>query len=138
MQAKEIRLEDGRKVGGAAWRDGVCWLAPETVQDLLGGYARRLDDGRWALCRDELCAPLADGQRNEADGTLALEGLCAALDMEVVEADGDWLLRPRSAPGLGVGMRPPGFSLPELDGSAERSPAHFHGRRAVFYMWASW
>ena len=138
MQAKEIRLEDGRKVVGAEWRDGVCWLSPGTVQGLWGGYVRRLDDGRWALCRDELCAPLGAGQRNEADGHLALEGLCAALDMEAVEAGGAWLLRPRRAPGLGAGMRPPGFSLPELDGGAERSPAHFHGRRAVFYMWASW
>ena len=138
MQEKEVRLSDGRTLEGATWDGGVCWVPEKALRFFEGVHTRRLDDGRRALCREELCAPLDDGHWRGGDGAVSLEGLCAALDLEAVDAGGAWRLQPRLPAGLGVGMRPPDFVLPQLNGGAERSPAHYHGRRAVFYMWASW
>ena len=113
-------------------------MPPAALRTGFGAYVRRLDDGRQALCRDELCAPLGADQWRAADGGVALEAVCAALDLEALPRGGVLRLQARRPAGLGVGARPPAFSLPPLAGGAEVSPAHFYGKRAIYYMWASW
>ena len=40
--------------------------------------------------------------------------------------------------GLGIGARPPDFTLPDLYTGELVSLSDYRGRKAVFYMWASW
>ena len=40
--------------------------------------------------------------------------------------------------GLGIGDRPPGFTLPDLHAGDPISLEDYLGKKAVFYVWASW
>ena len=40
--------------------------------------------------------------------------------------------------GLGIGQRPPAFELPDMVTGEPVAIHDFAGKKAIFYMWASW
>ena len=109
--------------------------------EAVGAEVKALDgNGRLAVCKGDLCIPLDavlsfDG---EAFAPLATFGEGLGLKWEV---DGD-ALRVTSENGvqigLGIGNRPPDFTLPDLYSGEPVSLGDYRGKKTVFYMWASW
>ena len=113
---------------------------------LVGAEAKVLEgDGPLAVCREELCIPLNIG---DARDTLVVAGTAFAR----LEAFGEplglsWELAGKTLRvtsdqsvdvGLGIGQVPPAFTLPDLFTGKPVSMHDYRGKKAVFYMWASW
>ena len=99
-------------------------------------------DGQLAVCRGQLCVPLNQHQLKEVGQTLFVDldhlaeplGLSWDLTAEALRVE-----QTGAAPiGLGAGSPPPAFALPALAGGPPLGPRSFIGKKAVFYMWASW
>jgi hypothetical protein len=111
----------------------------------VGAEAKALDGGgQLAVCKGDLCIPLNTGKTE----TVAIDGVVYAPLTAFGEplglrwqAEGD-ILRVTSGAGgqtgLGIGARPPDFTLPDLYTGEPVSLSDYRGRKAVFYMWASW
>lgn len=108
----------------------------------LGAEAKELDgNGSLAVCKADLCIPLKEE-------TLSLDGeVFAYLSAFGEELGLQWQLegstlrvttKSRVATGLAVGSRPPVFELPDLYTGATVTSADYVGKKALFYVWASW
>lgn len=106
----------------------------------LGAEAKELD-GSLAVCKADLCIPLKEE-------TLSLDGeVFAYLSAFGEELGLQWQLADSTltvkteggvATGLAVGSRPPVFELPDLYTGATVTSADYVGKKALFYVWASW
>ncbi|MEE2657620.1 MAG: hypothetical protein VX733_03885 [Candidatus Latescibacterota bacterium] len=124
------------------------WVPLHEFCHAVGALVKDLDgQGRIAVCDDtdgDNCVLLHPEETLKGDDGVVLGRLAAfaeSLDLswsvsdgvlEVAHDAGDVLT------GLGVGDRPPQFSLPDIITGEPRSPSQYTGRKAVFYMWASW
>jgi hypothetical protein len=153
VQSVEVAMEDlvlqldGKSVvtDPGPRRDGDHILVPLlSFAKAVGAEAKVLEvNGPLAVCRDDLCIPLNDGSTIEIDdivfARLAAFGEPLGLSWEV---GGDTLRVKRSGSlkksGVGIGDRPPEFSLPDLYTGTPVSLQEYRGRKTVFYMWASW
>ena len=140
---------DGRPVPGAPearMRDGEVLVPLYSFVEAVGAEAKTPEgDGALAVCRGDLCIRLkSDGSevslvRNTQYVALSAFGEALGLRWKV---DGDAVevttMRGNGGVGLGIGARPPGFTLPDLDTGNPVSPADYLGRKAAFYVWASW
>ena len=144
MQVLKLVL-DGRHaaLASAARFDKGRVLVPiRAFCEAVGAEAKVLDGGGpLAVCRGDLCIPL-DGDTVSVNGEIfaPLTAFGEPLGLRW-EVEGD-ALRVTSAQavrtGLGIGSRPPDFTLPDLTTGESVSLGDYRGRKAVFYMWASW
>ena len=96
------------------------------------------------MCREDLCIPLNGVEKDTVSvggttfATLAAFGDPIGLTWSV---EGD-VLRVSSengaSVGLGIGRRPPTFTLHDLFTGESVSSTDYGGKKTVFYMWASW
>ena len=139
---------DGFPVPGvpeARIRDGEVLIPLYSFVEAVGAEAKTLEDDALAVCRGDICIRLKpDGSevslvRNTQYVALSAFGEALGLRWKV---DGDAVevttMSGNGGVGLGIGARPPGFTLPDLDTDNPVSPADYRGRKAVFYVWASW
>lgn len=146
MKDLEITL-DGRATPLAAKAgDGEVLVPLDAFCALVGAEAKVLEgDGPLAVCREELCVPLnVSGDRD----TLVIDGTAfARLDAFGEPLGLSWkragnILQVTSdlsvAVGLGIGQIPPDFALPDLFSGDRVALRDYRGKKAVFYMWASW
>lgn len=96
--------------------------------------------GQRAFCLGDLCVPIRE--------EIALEGEAFTPLADLAEALGfGWQLEGRDLQirtavvgdaGLGIGMEPPAFELPDLYTGEPISLRDYRGKKAVFFVWASW
>ena len=107
----------------------------------LGGQVRVLDNSeQLAFCLGDLCVPILEVYPLEGERFTPLAELAEALGLGwrlegqilQVRTDGG------RDTGLGIGMCPPVFELPDLHTGESVSLHDYKGKKAVFYMWASW
>ena len=145
MQVLKLYL-DGRAVALSPEprldNKGSTRIALHAFCRAVGAEAKTLDGGPLAVCKGDLCIPLGPEDTVSTEGTVyaRLEAFGEALGLAwTVEGDA---LRVTSGKGvqtgLGIGQRPPDFALPDLLTGERVSLSDYWGRRAVFYMWASW
>jgi len=138
------RQEISLKPASRLVEDGV-WVPLDAFCNLIDVEAKVLEDGGpLAVCRDDLCIPLNGVEQDTVsfDGILyaALEAFGEPLGLKwSVEGD---MLNVTSGNGervgLGIGHRPPAFTLPDLYTGEPVSLSDYRGKKTVFYMWASW
>jgi hypothetical protein len=142
MEKLEVYL-DGQALalGPAAGQiNGETWVPLHGFSRAVGAEVKEVGGGL-AVCREELCIPLApeDQRVQEGQPYVRLAAIGSPLDLEWTLAPGR--LRVRSAGqaiGLGIGEVPPSFALPDLFTGEMVSSSAFRGKKAVFYLWASW
>lgn len=111
--------------------------------EAVGAEAKTLPDSEQvAVCKGDLCIPLRQAETVSIDrvtyAPLAAFGEALRLRWQ---AEGDTLRVTSGAGdriGLGIGARPPDFTLPDLYTGESVSLSDYRGRKAVFYVWASW
>ena len=126
----EVRLDQGRV------------LAPvRAFSEVVGAEVKSVGGGEeLAICKGDLCVPLS--ATTTVDGVVyaRLSDLAAPLGLSW-EVEGE-VLRVSGGReeeiGLGIGKEPPGFTLPDLFTGAPVSMHDYRGKKAIFYMWASW
>ena len=143
MQVLEL-LVDGRSVllepGPRLERENV--LVPVGAFSAVVGAEAKLLDGsdQLAVCLADLCVPILEDISIEGERFTALADLAEALGLSW-EVEGS-ILRVSTAgekgAGLGIGMSPPAFELPDLHTGEPVSLHDYKGKKAVFYLWASW
>ena len=147
MQKLELTL-NGRPVAldpGPRLDNGVVTVPLHGFTGILGAEAKRLEaEGPLVVCKGDLCIPLDE----ETELTTAAEGTLFALLSAFIEPLGyRWEVRGsvlalsdviEAEGGLGIGDRPPGFTLPDLYSGKPVSLGDHLGKKTVFYMWASW
>ncbi len=109
----------------------------------VGAEAKTLPGSeQLAICKGDLCIPLRQAETVSIGGVtyapltafgevLGLRWRTEADTLRVTSGVGD-------RAGLGIGDRPPDFTLPDLYTGDPVSLSDYRGRKAVFYMWASW
>ena len=139
IDGEEVALSHSPRMEG-----GDRVLVPvRAFSEALGAETKELDaNGSLAVCKGDLCVPLA------AEDTLSLDGeVFAYLSAFGEELGLRWQLADstltvntegRVATGLAVGSRPPAFELPDLHTGARVSSADYVGKKTVFFVWASW
>ena len=144
MKELELRL-DGARVDlepPVRLAGGELLVPVRGFSQAVGAEVEELDDGRLAVCRGELCMPLAGTELIEIEGEAyaPLEELAEVLGLDWRVA-GEILRVSRAGDeriGLEVGQAAPGFTLPDLHTGEPVSADDFRGKKAIFYMWASW
>ncbi|MDA0711624.1 MAG: hypothetical protein O3B73_15605 [bacterium] len=100
--------------------------------------------GLLAVCREHVCVPL---NVSGTEDTVTIEGIVLGrlaafaepLGLHWTEGNGSLeVVSGQGGMGLGIGHMPPPFSLPDVYSAEPISSRDYHGRKAVFYMWASW
>lgn len=144
MQGLELRL-DGRPVAmETAVRlvdEEVC-VPLEAFCRLVGAKVEVVNGEQLTVCKGDLCVPIQaeEGVTIEGITYAPLDGFGEALGLSWV-LTGD-VLSVRSSVedqiGLSIGQFPPEVSLPDLYTGERVSAAAYRGKKAIFYMWASW
>ncbi len=145
MQKLELTL-NGRPVAldpGPRFIDDVVVVPLHALTAILGAEAKRLEEaGPLAVCKGDLCIPLDGEVMTTVDGTLyaPLAAFIGPLGYQwQVKGEVVSLVEAKeTGRGLGIGDRPPGFTLPDLYTGKPVSLGDYLGKKAVFYMWASW
>jgi len=144
MQGLELQL-DGRPVA----MEAAVRLVNEEIQvpleafcRMMGAKVEEVGGGQLTVCKGDLCVPIRSAEVATVDGiTYApLDGFGEALGLSwVLEGDVLNVRRGRKDQiGLSVGQFPPEVPLPDLYTGERVSPAAYRGKKAIFYMWASW
>ena len=144
IQKLELVLDDERSTV-AAWSDGDRILVPvHAFAAVVGAEVKQLPaGGPLAVCRGDLCIPL-DGDTAEVAGSLLmpLSTVAEPLGLKWDTSNGKLLIRSgqsgSEATGYGVGDVPPDIRLPDLTTGERVALSDFRGKKAVFYVWASW
>jgi hypothetical protein len=138
-------FKDGKKLAipvSALLVDGAVWLPVAEAAALAGAHAEETSDGTSILCRGDFCVPVRDEDRRVVDGrdciNLATVAAAFGLGWEVQGADLYVSDTVENTAGIIAGMRPPDFTLPDLHTAEPVSLGDFVGKKAIFYMWASW
>jgi hypothetical protein len=111
--------------------------------EALGAEAKKLDaNGTLAVCKGDLCISLPEEETISIDGEvfayLSAFGGELGLRWQLAGSTLRVSTGKRMATGMAVGSRPPVFELPDLHTGATVSSADFVGKKALFYVWASW
>ena len=107
----------------------------------VGAEAKFLDGSRQlAVCKGDLCVPVLADISIDGEAYAPLPDLAEPLGFSwVVEGEVLRVSTGREAlSGLGIGSHPPEFTLPDLHTGEMVSLRQYRGKKAVFYMWASW
>jgi hypothetical protein len=111
--------------------------------EALDAEVKKLDgNGSLAVCMADLCIPLSEEETMSLDGEvfayLSAFGGELGLRWQLAGSTLRVSTGKRMATGMAVGSRPPVFELPDLHTGATVSSADFVGKKALFYVWASW
>jgi len=124
-------------------KDGEVLVPLHAFCKAVGAEAKALDgNGQLAVCKGDLCIPLKQAETVSIGGItyapltafgepLGLRWRTEADALQVTSGAGGQV-------GLGIGARPPDFTLPDLYTGGPVSLSDYRGRKAVFYVWASW
>ena len=102
-----------------------------------------VSEGKTVVCSGDLCVPVEVTRTHEGRSFTWLSGLSQALGLTWVFQEEDRELRltteveRTTGVSLRVGDLAPEFTLPDLSGRL-CSSSSFRGKKAVFYVWASW
>jgi hypothetical protein len=108
--------------------------------ELIGAEAEHRG-GQLVVCRGDLCIPLLETVDVSGTEYVDIDDLAEPAGLRwSIDAN---QLRVRqamdtSASGLGIGQRPPAFELPDMVTGEPVAMHDFAGKKAIFYMWASW
>ena len=129
----EVRLDQGQVL-----------VPVHAFSEVMGAEVKSVGGGEeLAICKGDLCVPLGatvitvivDGAMYALLSDLAAPlGLSWEVEGEVLRVQGGR----EEEIGLGIGKEPPGFTLPDLFTGAPVSLHDYRGKKAIFYMWASW
>ena len=143
MQVLELFV-DGRPTSlepGVRLDQGQVLAPVRAFSEVVGAEVKSVGGGEeLAICKGDLCVPLS--ATTTVDGVVyaRLSDLAAPLGLSW-EVEGE-VLRVSGGReeeiGLGIGKEPPGFTLPDLFTGAPVSMHDYRGKKAIFYMWASW
>jgi hypothetical protein len=138
LNGKPVALDPGPRV-----ESGAVTVPLHAFVGILGAEAKRLEaGGPLAVCKGDLCIPIEEEVTAVEGGTLY-----APLAAFIEPLGFQWQVSGRvlalseakeTDRGLGIGDRPPGFTLPDLYTGEPVSLGDHLGKKAVFYMWASW
>ena len=143
MQRLEL-LIDGRSsalVPGPRLEREKVLVPVHAFSAALGAQVRVLEGSeQLVFCLGDLCVPILEKISLQGEHFTPLAELAEALSLGwqlegpvlQVRTDGS------GDTGLGIGMRPPAFELPDLYTGETFSQHDYKGKKAVFYMWASW
>ncbi len=138
---------DGKRTAPLVARalgDGAITVPLETFSHAVGAHMRPIDGtGAPAICRDDVCVPLetSDIVTWQGEDHVRLDAFAADMGIRwTVEADALHVTTVSGEPvrGLNIGDRPPDITLPDLNTGEPTSIGSFRGKKAIFYMWASW
>jgi hypothetical protein len=147
MDGIEVLLDgESIQMASAPRREGDEVLVPLTeFCEAVGAEAKVLDgNGVLAVCREDLCIPLnasgGDTVMVEGETFARLSAFGGPLGLEWSMDNGSLVVRTGSEAtvGLGIGSRPPDFTLPDLFTGEQIGPGDYGGKRVAFFMWASW
>ena len=144
MQGLELRL-DGRPVAmetAVRLVDGKVCVPFDAFCRVVGAKAEEVSEGQLTVCKGDLCVPIQAEEVVVREGVtfVPLDGFGEALGLSWALA-GDVLSVPSSMGdqiGLSIGQFPPEVPLPDLYTGERVSAAAYRGKKAIFYMWASW
>jgi hypothetical protein len=99
--------------------------------------------GKFAVCKGDLCIPIDDNANIVSIEDIVYVPLSAFADVLGLswKIENNILLVTSSAAehtGLGIGDHPPDFTLPDSYTGELVSLKDYRGKKAVFFMWASW
>jgi len=111
--------------------------------EVVGAEAKTLPGSdQLAVCKGDLCIPLEQAEIISIGGVTYAPLTAFGKPLGLLwRTEGDTLRVISGAgnqTGLGIGDRPPDFTLPDLYTGKPVSLGDYRGRKAVFYMWASW
>lgn len=143
MQLLAVELDGGAvELQPAVRLQGeVVWVPAEAFGQVVDAECKEVE-GQWAICRGDLCIPLAALEMQALhDGLFVrIDAFAEPLGLAWSVADGLLSVQRglRSDSGLGIGQIPPAFELPDLFSGELISSTAFRGKKTFFYMWASW
>jgi hypothetical protein len=122
--------------------DNAVWFPLQSAAKLVEAELQETPDGTPMLCQGDLCVRLEEDDRRSIDGhpCVALQSLAHSFGLEwnLKATDLYISMTDRKMSGVSMGMRPPNFTLPDLYTGEPVSLNDFIGKKAIFYMWASW
>ena len=102
------------------------------------------DSGGLTICKGDICIPIDVSNTN----IVSIKGVIYAPLADFADALGlQWRIKDNALwvissdvdhIGLGIGDRPPDFTLPDLYTGESVSLKDHYGKKTVFFMWASW
>ena len=125
-------------------KNGEVLVPLHAFSKAVGAEVKTLEEGKFAVCKDDLCIPI------DYSSTIivSIEGVVYARLAAFADALGlrwqieNGALRVTSSSvehtGLGIGDRPPDFTLPDIYTGELVSLKDYRGKKAVFFMWSSW
>ena len=144
MQGLELRL-DGRPVAmetAVRLVDEEACVPLKAFCRLVGAKVEEVNGGQLTVCKGDLCVPIQAEEVKTFEGVIyaPLDGFGEALGLSWGLAEN--VLKVRISVecqiGLSIGQLPPEVALPDLYTGERVSPAAYRGKKAIFYMWASW
>ena len=138
---------DGQSLDLAPVMDGDRVLVPaQAFAVSVGAEVKRLtEQGPLSICRGDLCIPLdGDGEETvEVNGTIyvPIEAFAGPMGLQWSASSGRllvWASGKSAEAGSRVGDLAPDIELPGLFSPERVSLSQFRGRRAAFFVWASW
>ena len=138
MEHLELRLDGAiKRLNPGPLKSDTGVLVPiESFAFAVGAEAKEID-GRWAVCKEDLCIFVEDDPK----ATLDIEGVVYASLSDFGDSLGlSWRVRDTSLAvnRNGLGQRQPSFVLPDLFTGELVSVESFYGKKTAFFMWASW
>jgi len=141
MQDIEVILDDQPVALKPAVRlnGNDVWVPARALSEVIGAEVKKVN-GQWALCKGDLCILLAADKSEDGDVFIELADVAEPLGLNwEIEAQTLHLTWGQAVEaGLGIGQRPPEFTLPDLYTGEPVSLSAYRGKKTVFYMWASW
>ena len=145
MRHLELRIDGTitRLDPGPLESDTELLVPIETFAVAVDAEAKEID-GRWAVCRGDLCTFVdADPQQTvDIEGvvyaSLSSFGDSLGLGWSVTDNGLSVTTDGSKTSGLNPGQRPPSFVLPDLFTGEQVSMEDYYGRKTAFFMWASW
>lgn len=126
-------------------KNGEVLVPLQAFSEAVGAEVKTLDgSGRLAICKGDLCIPLDVSGANAVSiggviyaplavfaGSLGLRWQMEDDALQVTSSAIDHI-------GLGVGDYPPNFTLPDLYTGELVSLRDYRGKKAIFFIWATW
>jgi len=126
-------------------KNGEALVPIHTFSQIVGAEVKTLEgSGQPTICKNDLCIPVNISGANAVsiDGVIYVPlsefasplGLSWRIDDNALKITSSEV----GSAGLGIGDYPPDFTLSDLYTGESVSLKDYRGKKAVFFMWASW